>query len=292
MGKEETIGKEYEDLWADPKKIKRHNHHVALGWHLGFYENGVKSYNEAVINMNNYVGKLLNITDSSSRILDAGCGVGATTIHLAAQYPNCHFFGITLSENELAYAEEIKAKYKLANATFFRQSYHHTEFPSGSFDGVFALESACYADENSFLKEMKRLLKENGRLAVIDFFRKYDVDNRYIKAIVTTILKERKYVRRRTISTFKEQLTHLKFTQITSTDLLQTGNVKWFFVYGFLFQYLFKRLLVETKENIRKKKTHSFLSIGLFLHRFFFRMVILLLTRPRYYAITAVKSHF
>ncbi len=291
MGKEEAIGKEYEDLWADPKKIKRHNRHVTLGWHLGFYEHGVKSYNEAVINMNNYVGKLLNITDNSSRILDAGCGVGATTIHLAAQYPNCHFFGITLSKNELAYAEKLKAKYKLTNTTFFQQSYYYTKFPSRYFDGVFALESACYANEKLFLKEMKRILKENGKLVVIDFFRTCDVDNRYIRAIVTTILKEQNYVGRRTIFTFKEQLTHLKFTQITSTDLLQTGNVKWYFVYGFLFQYLFKHLLEETKENIRKKKTHSFLSIGIFLYRFFFRMIILLLTRTRYYAITAVKSH-
>jgi SAM-dependent methyltransferase len=51
--------------------------------------------------------------------------------------------------------------------------YEHTEFAAGSFDGVYALESSCYAhgaNKSAFLRECHRLLRPGGRVVVADGF--------------------------------------------------------------------------------------------------------------------------
>jgi ubiquinone/menaquinone biosynthesis C-methylase UbiE len=142
------------------------------GIHYGYYENGIKSYKEAVLNMNNYVGELLDLDkNNEKKILDAGCGVGGTSIYLAKKYSNAEFTGITVAPGQVKLAKNNSKKEKLSNVKFILTSFLKTDFPDNYFDGIFALESSSYAENHDvFIDEMYRVLKPGGRLVVIDGF--------------------------------------------------------------------------------------------------------------------------
>jgi len=63
------------------------------GVHHGLYDKRAKTFIEAVLNMNDYVGRLFKLKKNSQlKILDAGCGVGGTSIHLAKKYQKQSFY--------------------------------------------------------------------------------------------------------------------------------------------------------------------------------------------------------
>ena len=90
----------YDKLWSNPNRIRQIIKEIP-SWHFGFYEKGIKTSNEAKINMMDYVGRLLELDDELfMKLLDAGSGVGSTSIYLAKKYSNCIFHGITISHYE------------------------------------------------------------------------------------------------------------------------------------------------------------------------------------------------
>jgi cyclopropane fatty-acyl-phospholipid synthase-like methyltransferase len=124
---EEEIKGYYEKIWSDPSKIKRTGQGVFLGWHYGFYEKGIKNISDAMLNMNNYVDRLLTLNKSSSKdILDCGSGIGHTSIFLAEKYPKCSFYGITLTKYELEIAEKLKKESCVGNLLFHVSSVKTT----------------------------------------------------------------------------------------------------------------------------------------------------------------------
>jgi len=123
-----------------------------------------------LLNTNKFLAEQADIKPGE-RVLDAGCGVGGSAFWLAKNR-GVHVTGITLSERQLAKAKELAAKLGLEKQTEFSlQDYTKTDFPDGSFDIVWAIESVCYAVEKpDFLCEAYRLLKYGGRLVVADGF--------------------------------------------------------------------------------------------------------------------------
>ena len=99
----------YEKYIDDQYKLL--NLEETMGIHYGYQENGVRTYEEAVLNMNYHVGNLmdlniLNEQPNKCNILDAGCGVGGTSITLAKKYPNINFTGITISPQQIEIAND------------------------------------------------------------------------------------------------------------------------------------------------------------------------------------------
>ncbi len=112
------------------------------------------------------------------KILDAGCGVGGTSRYAVDNY-GVSVTGITYSNTLLDKARKYSKSYDQSQLNFHFMDYTNTDFPDETFDGIFGLESVCYAqDKHDFIKEANRLLKPGGKLVVADGFQiKNDLTN-------------------------------------------------------------------------------------------------------------------
>jgi len=155
----------YENWWGLKKNYSLH---------YGIWEDGIKTAGQAIVNTNRIMMELSGITDTDT-VLDAGCGVGGAAIYIST-HKNAHVTGITLSEKQLAFANQLaKEKNAADKVSFHLMDYTQTSFADESFDVVWACESMTHAaDKQAFIKEAYRILKKGGRLIVCDFFLKAD----------------------------------------------------------------------------------------------------------------------
>ena len=145
--------------------------------HFGFYRRGMNPFQrEAMLEqMNVEVLKRLRIDPSQeSRVLDMGCGLGATLRSMAQRLPHSLLTGVTCVPWQVGQARERNGDAPGGERIRIEQmDYEHTVFPSASFDAAYALESACHAhggDKAAFLKEAHRLLRPGGRMVMVDAF--------------------------------------------------------------------------------------------------------------------------
>ncbi len=109
-----------------------------------------------------------------ARVLDMGCGLGATLRSFARRLPSAELHGITLVPWQLEQGRLLNHACSAADRIALALGdYEHTPHPSGSFDAVYALESSCYAcgpAKSAFLREAHRLLRPGGRIVIADGF--------------------------------------------------------------------------------------------------------------------------
>ena len=142
----------------------------SLAIHYGYWDERVKSFPQSLLRMNEVMMEAANIKPSD-KVLDAGCGIGGSSIFLGEKL-GCNVTGISLSERQINKAKELAIEKKVEDKVDFRvMNYCATNFPNESFDIVWGCESICYADDKEqFIKEAYRLLKPGGRLVVADGF--------------------------------------------------------------------------------------------------------------------------
>lgn len=142
----------------------------SLAIHYGYWDEKVQSFPASLIRMNEVMAEQANILPGE-KVLDAGCGVGGSSIFLAS-VREAIVTGITLSPKQVQKAtENAKGKGVSDKARFQVMDYCNTNFPNESFDIVWGCESICYASsKEEFIKEAWRLLKPGGRLIVADGF--------------------------------------------------------------------------------------------------------------------------
>jgi tocopherol O-methyltransferase len=151
----------YKDAW-DLKN--------SLAIHYGYWDEKVKSFPESLLRMNKIMIEAAEIK-STDKVLDAGCGVGGSSIFIANNI-GCQVTGISLSERQIQQANDNAKRKNISELLQFqRMDYCQTNFPDASFDVIWGCESICYADnKEKFIKEAYRLLKPGGRLVVADGF--------------------------------------------------------------------------------------------------------------------------
>ncbi len=143
----------------------------SLAMHAGYWDASTKNLNEALRRENEILAQMAGIS-SGDHVLDAGCGVGGSSIFLANTF-GCKVTGITLSAKQAEVARKKSFKFcKKENVPeFLVMDYTQTAFLDQSFDVVWAVESVCHAEKKEdFLKEAYRILRPGGRLIVADGF--------------------------------------------------------------------------------------------------------------------------
>jgi cyclopropane fatty-acyl-phospholipid synthase-like methyltransferase len=142
----------------------------SLAIHYGYWDEKVKTFPQSLLRMNEVMIEAADIKPTD-KVLDAGCGVGGSSIFMATVL-GCNVTGITLSERQVQQAKGNAAKKNVENLVEFKaMDYCATDFPDESFDVVWGCESICYADDKEkFINEAYRLLKPGGRLVVADGF--------------------------------------------------------------------------------------------------------------------------
>ena len=142
----------------------------SLAIHYGYWDSTVNSFPQSLLRMNEIMIEAAEIK-STDKVLDAGCGVGGSSIFIATN-KRSNVTGISLSERQVQQANDNARRNNITELVRFeRMDYCRTSFPDSSFDVVWGCESICYADnKEKFIKEAYRLLKPGGRLVVADGF--------------------------------------------------------------------------------------------------------------------------
>jgi SAM-dependent methyltransferase len=106
---------------------------------------------------------------AGSRVLEAGCGVGAQTVILAKNSPGARFTSVDLSPASVKAAEAAVRRAGFSNVAFQTANIFKLPFPKASFDHVFV----CFVLEHlkepvKALRWLKSVLKPGGTLTVIE----------------------------------------------------------------------------------------------------------------------------
>jgi SAM-dependent methyltransferase len=104
-----------------------------------------------------------------SRVLEAGCGIGAQTVILATNSPGALITSVDISADSLGRAEEKIRAQGITNVTFRQGDIFRLPFEPGSFDHIFI----CFvlehlADPSGALLHLRPLLRGGGTLTVIE----------------------------------------------------------------------------------------------------------------------------
>ena len=106
---------------------------------------------------------------AGERVLEAGCGVGAQTVVLAARSPECELVAVDVAAPSVALARERVRRAGLGNVSFHVADLHALPFAPDSFDHVFV----CFVlehlpDPPASIGALCTVLKPGGSLTVIE----------------------------------------------------------------------------------------------------------------------------
>jgi len=107
--------------------------------------------------------------NEGSRVLEAGCGVGAQTLIIARRNPGIELVSMDISLASVSKAESMVHQAGYRNVTFLQGDIYKSGFGHASFDHIFV----CFllehlSDPLGALLIMKSLLRKGGTITVIE----------------------------------------------------------------------------------------------------------------------------
>lgn len=233
---------------SETKRYKKNQYVIKKSWlpyieaqhidknmalHFGHFEKGIRTYDEAVLNKNDFIGRLLDLDSfakSTATILDSGCGIGGTSIYLAKKYPTIKFIGITNSREQIFLAKEFaKQNIVSSNTEFIVGDYLSISLTDNYFDGIFAIQSFARAkDCRKFLVEAHRLLKPNGKMIIDDIFLIKTPSSNFLKKAYESYCKTWNVPCLEALEEFKSSLKEIGFNEIKILDITKNVRVSFF----------------------------------------------------------------
>jgi tocopherol O-methyltransferase len=162
--------------------------HALWGEHLhhGYWIRGDETRELAQIQLVEHLATIADIR-LGLKILDVGCGIGGSSIYLAKHY-QAAATGISISPIQVDMANQAVATGGV-NAKFLLMDAEAMKFEE-LFDVVWSVESVShYQDIGKFFAAAAKLLQPNGTLALIDWFKKENLNQAEYKKDILPIEK-------------------------------------------------------------------------------------------------------
>ena len=168
-------------------ELETHFNKVALKDHLDdFIPNCLNNYFRAPFEyiINTYCKNLDN-----KNILDYCCGTGINSIIFSKK--GAKIKGIDISADSVDIAKKKFKKHNLDNYEFYKMDAHYLNFDDKSFDYIICYKSLLYLNLEKSFKELDRVLKDNGKIIILENIGENFVFNYY--RFLKHILKSKKY---------------------------------------------------------------------------------------------------
>lgn len=146
-------------------------HGAGLAIHRELWAEGIASPAQAVGHVNALIARTVerHAERPPTRLLDLGCGVGGTLLHLLQRWPEAEALGVTLSQAQVEIAEGAAAEQELAARCRFAVADFLALEPAADADLVVAIESHVHAPSaDAFLAAAARHCRPGGWLVVVD----------------------------------------------------------------------------------------------------------------------------
>ena len=142
-------------------------------------------FHQAIARHEHYLAYMIGIKEGM-RVLDVGCGVGGPAREIA-KFTGAKIVGLNNNDYQIDRAAHYAAKEGLSQQlSFVKGDFMQMEFPSNSFDAVYAIEATVHAPSlEGIYSQIFRVLKPGGVFGVYEWLMKenYDNDNAHHRAI-------------------------------------------------------------------------------------------------------------
>ena len=157
----DTIVRRYTHLFADPLMQEWFDHSGFANF--GYWRGATTAAEASRALVDRLVG-MIPARSRGGRILDVGCGAGATTARLTDHFDPASIVGINIAPDQLERARRL-----VPGAAFMQMDAADLRFDAATFDVVICVEAAHHFDTRTrFLREAFRVLKPGGCLVLAD----------------------------------------------------------------------------------------------------------------------------
>ena len=203
---------EYDSMILDPGIRKLYAN--SAYYNMGFWRDDTNSIMNACENL---VFQHIDLVDEdfvAKKILDAGCGLGASTTLLAEHFHNSQVVGVNISSKQISFLKQIPENVLLKQMDASRLSFRRK-----SFDLIISVEAVFHFDSRmDFIKRAFDVLKPGGILVFSDIITANTECMKYCSIPRSNAISE--------LSLYNQKITEVGFEILTQKNVTQNSWIR------------------------------------------------------------------